>query len=45
MRTEEEVISMVSRGLCPTCSSEVREEMHDTMHRGLDPLRPKGMDE
>lgn len=44
MRTESEVISMVSRGLCPTCASEVRDEMHDIMHRGLDPLRPKGMD-
>jgi len=44
MRTESEVISMISRGLCPTCASEVRSEMHDVMHRGLDPLRPKGLD-
>ena len=44
LRTESEVISMVSRGLCPSCASEVRDEMHDLMHRGLDPLRPKGMD-
>lgn len=44
LRSEAEVISMVSRGLCPTCASEVRDEMHDLMHRGLDPLRPKGMD-
>lgn len=45
VRTEDEVIGLVSRGLCPTCGSEVRDEMHELMHKGLDPLRPKGMDE
>lgn len=44
MRTKDELIGMVSRGLCPSCASEVRQEMHEVMHRGLDPLRPKGMD-
>jgi hypothetical protein len=36
---------MVANGLCPTCASEVNDRMHEIMHRGLDPLRPKGMDE
>lgn len=44
MRQPAEVLSLVAQGRCPTCKSEVRDEMHDLMHRGLDPLRPKGMD-
>ena len=43
MRTEAEVLTMVAKGLCPTCASEVRSEMHELMHRGEDPLAPKGM--
>jgi hypothetical protein len=45
MRTREEVMKFVAQGKCPTCASEVRDEMHDVMHRGLDPMRPKGYDE
>jgi hypothetical protein len=45
MREKNEVLALVSQGKCPTCTSEVRDEMHGLMHRGLDPLRPKGMDE
>lgn len=45
MRTPSEVLALVAQGKCPTCASEVRDEMHDLMHRGVDPFRPKGMDE
>lgn len=45
MREPGDVMSLIAQGKCPTCASEVRDEMHDVMHRGLDPLRPKGMDE
>jgi hypothetical protein len=45
VRDEADVMSLVAQGKCPTCASEVRDEMHDLMHRGVDPLRPKGMDE
>jgi hypothetical protein len=38
------VLALVAQGRCPTCSSEVSPEMHNLMHRGLDPFRPKGMD-
>lgn len=44
MRTRDEVLKMVAQGLCPTCASEVSSRMHELMHRGLDPHRPKGMD-
>jgi hypothetical protein len=45
MRTKDDVMRMVAQGVCPTCASEVSDRMHEIMHRGLDPLRPKGMDE
>ena len=45
MRNRDEVLKMVTQGLCPTCASEVTVDMHSVMHRGLDPFRPKGMDE
>lgn len=44
VRTEAEVLALIVQGKCPTCQSEVRDEMHDLMHRGVDPLRPKGME-
>lgn len=45
MRTEKDVLALVAQGKCPTCASEVRDEMHELLHRGVDPLRPKGMEE
>jgi hypothetical protein len=41
----EHVMAIIAQGKCPTCGSEVRDEMHELMHRGLDPMRPKGMDQ
>ena len=43
-RTPDEVLALVAKNQCPTCGSEVSPEMHNVMHRGLDPFRPKGMD-
>jgi hypothetical protein len=45
VRDRDEVMSLVAQGKCPTCASEVRDEMHEVMHRGLDPHRPRGYDE
>lgn len=45
MRSRDDVLKMVSQGLCPSCASEVNDRMHEVMHRGVDPMRPKGMDE
>ena len=42
MRTRDEVLTIVAQGRCPTCKSEVSVEMHNAMHRGLDPFRPRG---
>jgi hypothetical protein len=44
IRTPSEVLALVAQGRCPTCGSEVSPEMHNVMHRGLDPFRPRGMD-
>jgi len=44
IRTPSEVLALVVQGRCPTCASEVSPEMHEVMHRGLDPFRARSYD-
>ncbi len=41
LRTPDEVMSIISRGQCPVCQTEVSTEMTSVMHRGADPFAPK----
>ena len=40
LRTIEEVLSLVAQGRCPTCKSEVSNEMHALSFQGMDPHAP-----
>jgi hypothetical protein len=44
VRSKDEVLAMIAQNKCPTCASEVSSQMHNALHRGLDPLRPKDDD-
>lgn len=41
LRSKDELLSLVSRGACPVCRTEVSLEMFALTHKGRDPYEPE----
>lgn len=44
IRTEDELLSMVARGVCPICQTEVSHEMFGLTHKGRDAFEPEALE-
>ena len=45
IRPEQEVLSLVSRNLCPTCSTEVSPELFALSYGGMDKFAPQPLED
>lgn len=45
LRSKDELISLISRNLCPTCTTQVNGEMFALSYRGLDEFAPRPLED